>query len=1050
MNHRKDLAPRLNELKQAAAGSQGRKFWRSLEELSDLPEFQELMRQEFPQQADVWDQTLNRRKFLGLMGASLALAGLSSCSVRPAPQAEIAPYVKNPREIKPGAPLFFATTMPSSGGAVGLLVENHMGRPTKIEGNPTHPASLGATSIYHQASVLGLYDPDRSQTPTHLGKTRTRKEAMATLRFEFEKLKENQGAGLRILSEPILSPTIAAERERLLDEFPHAGWHVYEPVHRDTKCHAARMAFGEDVNTYYDLTKANVVLSLGSDFLSSGPGHLRYARDFVSRRRVRVSKENASSAKMNQLYVAETTVSPTGAKADHRLALSAQDMERLARKLATELGVLDEAEADVGSLDDRLAHWISVVAHDLKQHRGRSVVIPGVEQSANVHLLAHAINQSLENVGEGKPVIHTNPIHSPSQDCTASLRGLVEDMKSGQVECLVILEANPAYTAPADLEFVQHMQNVPLRFHFGLYQDETARQCHWHVPLAHYLESWGDGRAFDGTTSLIQPLIEPLYGNLSLVEVARFLTTQVDTPGRQIVRDYWRNQWRDAEIEENFHSFWEIALHDGVIKGIREREFAPITPSLKQAWQSNLKRDWEKSHSRTFGDWEIVFQPDPSVYDGSFANNGWLQELPKPLTKLTWDNAALMSPASADRLGLGFGEYAHGGEHGGYDMPVIQLELDGRTVEAPVWIMPGHADNSITVWLGYGRTAAGRVGGERQQTVGFNAYRLRTMEHPWFAGGLKIQAAPRSALLACTQQHHLMEGRDIVRAETLETFQENPDFAIEPLKHQEHAETLRAEKPLTFYDKDEFESDLPLHKWGMAIDLTTCVGCNACIVGCQAENNIPVVGKEQVLMGREMHWLRVDRYISGTMHEPEEFYFQPVPCMHCENAPCEYVCPTEATVHSAEGLNDMIYNRCVGTRFCSNNCPYKVRRFNFLEYSEWDNPTRQMQYNPDVTVRSRGVMEKCTYCVQRIRHAEIGAQREGRPLLDNEVLTACQAACPTNAISFGDLNQKDTTVSKWKESPLNYGLLAHLNTQPRTTYLAALRNANKELEEKGG
>ncbi len=1043
MNDRKDLSPRLGQLERA----HGKKFWRSLEELSDSAEFQELMRQEFPQQADVWSDSLSRRRFLGLMGASLALAGLSGCSVKPAPQQEIVPYVHPPREMKPGSPLFFATAMPQARGAVGLLVESHMGRPTKIEGNPEHPASLGATSIHHQASVLGLYDPDRSQTATYLGRTQTRTEALAALRKKLKQLKNSDGAKLWVLSEPFPSPTLAAEKAKFLKSYPQAGWSVYEPVHRDESHRAAQTAFGEDVNTYYDLKDADVVVSLGADFLTTGPAFIKYAREFMSRRRMSTTEKNAGDAKMNQFYAVETRVTPTGAKADHRLAVPASEMEAMSRRLAEELGIPGTSQAG-GDLEARQAKWIAAVAGALKNHRGRCVVIPGEEQPWGVHLLAHAINESLENVG--KTVFHTKPLVGDSQENTASLQKLVEEMNQGRVECLIVFGGNPVYSAPADFEFTKALQKVPFRFHAGHYQDETARESHWHLPLAHYLESWEDARAFDGTTSLIQPLIEPLYDSIMPVEFLRFLNARIETPGREIVRDYWLGRWKQLDAGkkfETFNDFWETSLHEGLIRGVREQDFSAQNLKMQADWPSQWQETNQQNAAKQSagGEFEIVFRPDPSIYDGSYANNGWLQELPKPLTKLTWDNAAIMSPRTADKLGVEFGSFAHGGEHGGYDMPVLELELAGRTVQAPAWIMPGHADNSITVWLGYGRTAAGRVGGDAEHAVGFNAYRLRTSADPWFARGLKVRLTDATALVACTQHHHLMENRHAVRAATLAEFQKTPDFVKKPLEEDEGPKKLRAEGPLNFY-KGEFDYEPPLHKWGMAIDLTACVGCNACIVACQSENNIPVVGKDQVARGREMHWIRVDRYVGGTWNEPEEFYFQPLPCMHCEQAPCEYVCPVEATVHSAEGLNDMIYNRCVGTRFCSNNCPYKVRRFNFLDFADFETRTRQLQYNPDVTVRSRGVMEKCSYCVQRLRHAEIGSQREDRPLKDGEVLTACQAVCPAEAISFGDLNQPESQVSQWKATPLNYGLLAELNTEPRTTYLGALRNPNDQLQ----
>jgi molybdopterin-containing oxidoreductase family iron-sulfur binding subunit len=1059
MNGRKDLGPQLSALNQKLGTTQGKHYWRTLDELADSEAFQELMRLEFPEQADVWPDSLSRRQFLTLMGASLALAGLGGCSVKPAPLSKIVPYVHPPRDIVAGQPLFFATTMAFAGSAVGLLVESHMGRPTKIEGNPDHPASRGATSIYHQASILTLYDPDRSQSVTYRGRTRTWNEALAALRSALEGERAKGGAGVRILSEPILSPSLAQAREAFAKTMPQAKWHVYEPIHRDSHFEGTRLAFGEDLNCYYDFRKADIVLSLDEDFLSCRPGHLRSVADFMSRRRVRTTAKEASQAQMNRLYVVETAVTSTGAKADHRLALPTQEIEGFARLVGTKLGI--SGSGATASPHDK---WAAAVAKDLEQHRGRCLIVVGERQPPAVHLLAHALNQRLGNIGQ--TVLFTDPVEHQPAERTASLRELYQDMQQGRVELLVLLAANPAYSAPVDFDFIEQLEHVPLRVHVGLYQDETARYCHWHLPEAHYLEAWGDARTYDGTASICQPLIEPLYGGRSLLEIATFLATLRETPGEEIVRTHWHDHWTGAKKKPaaEFAEFWKTSLHDGLV---RETTLPTKSVHLKANWQQHLQANTAgavqpASAAESF---ELVFQPDPTIYDGSFANNGWLQELPKPLTTLTWDNAAIMSPATAKELGVGFGEYAHGGEHGGYHMPLVDLNLDGRTVRAPVWIMPGHAERSITVYLGYGREFAGRVGGMPQgrrfnneviqdswglvrgsqsPLVGFNAYRLRTSERPWFAPNLRVTKTNETYLLACTQAHQLMENRDLVRSATLTSYQHKPDFASEPLREKEREDTKRAGAPLDFYQP--YNYDPPVKKWGMVIDQTACVGCKACVVACQAENNIPVVGKTQVAAGREMHWLRVDRYIHGTTDDPGEFYFQPVPCMHCEQAPCEYVCPVEATIHSAQGLNEMIYNRCVGTRFCSNNCPYKVRRFNFFHFADYETPTLRLQYNPEVTVRSRGVMEKCSYCVQRIRQAEIDSDRENRPIADGEVLTACQAACPAQAIVFGDLNDPKSAVAEWRSSPLNYGLLADLNTKPRTTYLAALRNPNPELE----
>jgi MoCo/4Fe-4S cofactor protein with predicted Tat translocation signal len=1019
MNPRKDLSPQLDALGRAG----GKKFWRSLEELADTDAFRELIEREFPEGAPAWPDALSRRRFLALMGASLALAGLSGCSVKPAPSVSITPYVRQPEEILPGRPLFYATAMTLGGVGVGLLVESHEGRPTKIEGNPEHPGSLGATDVFHQASVLTFYDPDRSQTVSARGQTTTWDAALGespvngvpSLRKAMAGQRDRRGAGLRLLTETVASPTLHRQIEELLKAFPEAKWHQYEPAANDSARRAAKAAFGENIHTVYDFTKADVVVALDADFLGCWPGNLRYVHDFMSRRRVHQAGDPAK-ATMNRLYVVEPSVTGTGAKADNRLALRAGEIEDFARALAAKLGV-----AGVASEKTPNEKWVAAIAGDLgaAARRGRSIVLAGPRQPAAVHVL------------DARPV-----------DQLDSLRQLVGDMDAGRVEVLVILGGNPVYTAPADFDFAGRMGKVPLRAHLSLYQDETSRLCHWHLPEAHYLEAWGDTRGHDGTASVVQPLIHPLYQGRSAHELVAALTHDLPAPGLDLVRATWRDHWEKGSPSGSFDDFWQVALHDGVVPGTT---FAPKTVSLKDGWQDHVKPG--KTAPPPDGkSYEIVFEPDPMVYDGRFANNGWLQECPRPITKLTWDNAAVLSPKTAKALGVWFGDREHGGEHGGYKMPVVELQLGERKVKAPVWIVPGHADDCISVALGYGRDHAGRVGGSLGNRVGFNAGTLRTSDGPWFAAGLSVRKTGGTYVLACTQEHHLMAQREPVRAATLGRFYEHPTFAQEVEEEKEREETQRGRRPLTLYP----ERPKPRHKWGMAIDLTACVGCKACVVACQSENNIPVVGKEQVAFGREMHWLRIDRYVSGTFDDPREFHFQPVPCMHCENAPCEYVCPTAATVHSAEGLNEMVYQRCVGTRFCSNNCPYKVRRFNFLFYSDYATESRRMQFNPNVTVRSRGVMEKCSYCVQRIRQAEIDSQKEGRPIRDGEILTACQAACPAGAIVFGDIDDPAGEVGKWKASPLNYGLLAGQNTMPRTTYLAALRNPHPDLEPTNG
>jgi Fe-S-cluster-containing dehydrogenase component/anaerobic selenocysteine-containing dehydrogenase len=1058
---------------QPAVAPPAKLYWRSIEELTQLQEaschaetpfhcsgggLEHGTHRSEVAPAAAWLDGVSRRRFLTLMGASLALAGLSGCYVRPAPEFDIVPYVKPPKDSTPSRPLFFATTMTSNGNAVGLLAESHEGRPTKIEGNPDHPASRGATDVFHQASVLTLYDPDRSKTVMSQGRGYTWDEARKVIRSAMEKQRANRGAGLRLLTETVVSPTLTEQIELLLKDLPGTKWHVYEPIHRDMAWRGAQMAFGEPVNPVYDFSKADVVLSLDADFLQCTPGNLRYAADFMERRRVSTTAKDAATAGMNRLYVAETAVSCTGAKADHRLPLRPSEIKGLALAIAGKLG-LNVGRDDAGPL----AKWVSAVVADLDANRGRCVVLAGDRQPPQVHVLAHAINDHLGNVGQ--TVTYTAPIDAKPGDRTESLRELVRDMERGRVELLVILGGNPVYNAPADFNFAEKLKRVKLSIRHGLYEDETSKQCNWHLPEAHYLEAWSDARAYDGTASIVQPLIQPLYEGRSAHDVIALLAGQTETAGHEIVRAHWRRHWEDRHEQGGFEPFWRKVLHDGLVADTAAK---PKTVKLTDRWRrslGNAPRLQSSGVSAGGGSpqylasspadadagresLEILFLPDPMIFDGSWANNGWLQEMPKPLTKLAWGNPAIISPVTAKRLGVELGSYAHGGEHGGYYMPVVELQLGDAKLRAPAWIMPGHADDTVTVYLGHGRKCAGGIGGTAEETIGFNAYLLRTADRPWFASGLDAFVTREKELVCCTQEHHSMGDptarRDPVRSATLAEYHKDPHFVANWEFEHEHAEVKIPRKEITLYDSYPYGP--PQHRWGMLIDLTACIGCHACVAACQAENNIPVVGKDQVSRGREMHWLRVDRYVQGTAENPGAFHFQPVPCMHCENAPCEYVCPVEATVHSADGLNEMVYNRCVGTRFCSNNCPYKVRRFNFLAFSDFKTETRRLQYNPEVTVRSRGVMEKCTYCVQRIRRGEIDAETADRPLVDGDVMTACQAVCPTGAIFFGDMNDPKSKVRRAKDSPLHYALLGDINTQPRTTYLAELRNPNPELE----
>jgi molybdopterin-containing oxidoreductase family iron-sulfur binding subunit len=892
--------------------------------------------------------------------------------------------------------------MAIGGVATGLLVESHEGRPTKVEGNPLHPSSVGAADVFAQAAILGLYDPDRSKTLTNLGEIRPWSAFLGTMRAATVSQQPLKGAGIRILTESVSSPTLAAQIRDVITRFPSAKWHQWDPASRDGARNGGKLAFGQFADTHYDFSKADIVVSLDSDFLASGPGWLRYARDFFARRR----PEDAE--RMNRLYAVETMPTPTGAKADHRLPLSPRQIASFAHRLGAALGAPGRA-GEAGT--DK---FLNAVANDLQAHRGRSIVIAGDHQPAEVHALAHAINQALGNIGT--TVFHTQTVEAEPIDQRASIRDLVADMNAGKVDLLIILSGNPVFTAPADLQFAAALDKVQLRVRLGLHDDETSALCHWQIPEAHFLEQWSDVRGHDGTASIVQPLIAPLYGGRSAHEVIAAMSDRPERSPYEIIREHWKV---DPKNDDN----WRRWLHDGVIP---DTAYTPITVRL----QSQSSSPIPNPQSPITDGMEVAFRLDPCILDGRFANNGWLQELPKPLTKLTWDNAILVSPATEQKL-RGTNQPAYlGGEHGTITSDVFEMRAGGRMIRGPLFNVVGHADDCVTVHLGYGRTR----GGHTAIGAGFDPNLLRTSDSLTSLTGASLVKTGDAFPLACTQYHHLMEGRDIIRAATRE------EYARDPKVMREHDETPG--RFITLYPEHEYKG----HKWGMAIDINSCMGCNACVVGCQAENNIAIVGKDQVLRGREMHWIRVDSYYRGETANPET-YFQPLPCQQCENAPCEPVCPVGATVHSHEGLNDMVYNRCVGTRYCSNNCPYKVRRFNYYLYQDWETPSLKLLRNPDVSVRSRGVMEKCTYCVQRINAAKIDAEKEGRPVKDGEIKTACQQTCPSDAIVFGDLNDRNSRVAKLQAEQRNYGLLAELNTRPRTTYLGAIRNVNPELGE---
>jgi MoCo/4Fe-4S cofactor protein with predicted Tat translocation signal len=1024
----------LEEVRERLREQRGPALWRSLDDLAGTPEFQDFLHREFPRFASEAPEELtkadgvSRRRFLQLSSASLALAGLTGCTKQPSET--IVPYVKQPEYIVPGRPLFFATALTHGGYARGVLAESHMGRPTKIEGNPDHPASLGATDVFDQAAVLTLYDPERSQSIVHDGRIGTWGAFVGDMGARLRALQALGGEGVRILTGTVTSPTMAAQLQDLLTRFPRARWHQWEAAGNHHGRAAAQAAFGQPLETRYDFGAARVVLALDSDVLTMGPGSVRYQRDFSRTRRVR--KDNLQ---MSRLYAVESVPTNTGTLADHRLPLPPHEVEAFTLALAQAVGAVSGGGGAGGIgdvlVDARAKRWLPVIAQDLRANAGASLVVADEHASPAMQVLVHAINQALGNTG--RTVIHMPPVEvmpTNGTDQVESMRQLVADMAAGRIDLLLMLDGvNPVYTAPVDLGFTQALQKVDIRVHHGLYEDETSEYCHWHIPAAHELESWGDARSFDGTVSLMQPLIDPLYNGHTAIEILAVLfANRADATSYELVRDHWKTL-----LVGDFETAWKKALHDGLVPATQlPPTGASVAGGAAQQAAAAMVRSLQEVRAHS-GMITLRLRPDPRVWDGSLAPNPWLQELPKPMTKLTWDNALTVGPAMAGRLKLVHEEMA-------------EVSWNGRKIKAAVWVLPGQAEGTAELTLGYGRTRAGRATG-----LGFNAYALRTTQALWNLPGAEVRPLGERFSFASTQNHHALESgareielagneaerRELIRTGTLEELRRDPMFVQKEREKPAPDESL--------YPNYKYAG----HAWGMAIDLNVCTGCSSCMIACQAENNIPVVGKEQVLRGREMHWIRVDRYYAGDMDDPR-IHNQPVPCMQCENAPCEVVCPVAATVHSDEGLNDMVYNRCVGTRYCSNNCPYKVRRFNFLRYSDKDTPVLALLQNPDVTVRMRGVMEKCTYCVQRIEQAKIESKVENQPIPANRLQTACQQACPTGAIVFGDINDPRWEVTKWKADPLNYGLLEELNTRPRTTYLAKISNPNPALEAEHG
>jgi molybdopterin-containing oxidoreductase family iron-sulfur binding subunit len=981
-------------------------LWRSLEEKAGAPSVLDSLEREFPPGAALPPEGLARRELLSLVGATMALAG-AGCVTRPAEQ--ILPYTTTPPGLTPGNPLHYATAVLRDALASGLLVTSREGRPVKVEGNPEHPTNRGATGPQEQALTLQLYDPSRARLIRRNGAPAAWRTFLLTLAEELKEHRRDGGARLRFLVEPTSSPTLLWLRERIADRFPESRAVAYAPAGRENVYAGAALALGQPCEPHYHLDRAQVVVSLDSDFLRAESVHLRHARQFADRR-------DPEAGPINRLYSVEGLLTLTGGMADHRLRLRSSEVGAFAVLLAGEVArlvrtpldpALGQREAAAFAGRPEVLRFASAVARDLAGSRGAGLVIAGRRQPPPVHAVAHAINAALD--GHGQTVTFTAPATPDIASGPRELAALCEEMRAGKVDTLCITSWNPVYGAPANLELAEGLKKVRNVIYRALHEDETAPHCAWFLPATHPLESWGDARAPDGTVSIVQPLISPLFSGITELELFAAFLAQGHRSAHDMVREYWRAQAPAIDFDRQ----WEGWLARGVVP---DTASPPIAPAMDWAQVGRVAAAMPPPRTSPAG-LELELYADTKVGDGRFSGVSWLQELPDPVTKLTWDNAALVSPRTAAQLQVGTGD-------------TVDLWLGGRSVRgAPVLVLPGLADGVVGAALGYGRSGGEPVA----RGVGFNAGAIRLAEAPWFAGGLSARPASGKHRLAITQQHWSLEGRDLALEQTIAGYQAAPGAKTEHLKG-----------PLpTLLEPAEYEG----YRWGMAVDLSRCTGCSACVVACQAENNVPAVGKEQVLRSREMHWLRIDRYFKGeSVEDPEGFITQPMLCQHCETAPCEYVCPVNATVHSDEGLNEMVYNRCIGTRYCANNCPYKVRRFNYFHYHKDTGPLQQMGMNPDVTVRARGVMEKCTYCVQRIERTRIDARVEGRRIQERELQTACQQACPTAAIVFGDLNDPEWAVSSLSQRPRRYNVLHDLDTRPRTFYLVRIKNPNPELE----
>ncbi|MCB2211180.1 TAT-variant-translocated molybdopterin oxidoreductase [bacterium] len=987
-------------------------YWRSEEQLKDSDRFRHWLDHEFPEVEEEANgdnplkSSVSRRSFLGVMGASMALAGFTGCRK---PVEKIVPYVTDPEYRVQGVPRFFATAQPRGTAPLSILVETHQGRPTKVEGNELHPSSGGGVDSFGLASVLDLYDPDRSKYPTQRGARRSMDEFIEFWRELHTGFIETGGEGLAILSETFASPSLWRLREKMRRDLPNARWVAYEPVNTENRDRGLERATGKKVQPVYRYDRAEVVVSIDNDFILSEPDAVRHNGEFGRGRKLTGPDDS-----MNRLYVVESAMSVTGGKADHRLRLQSHQIGAFLISLTIELEKQGLTIPGSGVIAGRAGEkfeteFAGAIAEDLYRHRGKALVTVGLRQPPAVHALALAINTALGN--NGRTVLYRE-YEDTLPSSLDDLKTLAEDMRGGKVNTLVVFGGDPVYNAPADVRFAPAFAKVENRIHFGGLVNATARASHWHVSRSHFMEAWGDVRATNGILSIIQPQIAPLYDTRGDVEFANLIITGLDTSSYELVRETWFDSLLHGDKERS----WQIALHDGLLESSRDNEGGPVVVDGGEV-AFLLRHTSLHAQPITDGSYEVVFIPSGTVHDGRYANNAWLVELPDPVTKNTWGNTAVMSTKTAEKLGVGSGD-------------VVAIELNGRTVQLPAYVQPGHADQSITIELGWGQSELGRVA---KDSIGVDVYPLRTSETMGFARGATVARTGGYVDLPNTQDHGAMEGRAIVREATMETYKHDTKFA----QHMVHVPNLDS-----LWKEHTYQEG---YQWGMAIDLNACTNCNACVTACQSENNIPVVGKDRVRVGREMHWMRMDRYYVGDVEEARVAN-QPMMCQHCEMAPCEQVCPVNATVHDSEGLNVMTYNRCIGTRYCSNNCPYKVRRFNFFNFTNEFPDSVKMAQNPDVTVRSRGVMEKCTFCLQRINLAKQKAKAEGRTVEDGDFQTACQQACPPNAIVFGNINDPNSEVSKLRKNTRAYGVLEEFNTRPRVLYLAGVLNPNPKLK----